>query len=73
MRLVDNWHRVARKAWSIRLAALLSGLESALPLLDGGVGLPHGIFAGLSGLVTGAALVARLVAQRSLSDATSRG
>ena len=72
MRLVDDWRQVVRKAWSVRLialAALLSGLEIALPLLDGVVDLPRGLFAALSGAVTGAALVARLVAQRSMSDA----
>ncbi len=35
MRLVDNWRRVLARAWSVRLivlAALLSGIEGALPL-----------------------------------------
>jgi lysozyme len=38
MRLIDSWRVVLRRAWSIRLillAALLSGLEVALPILDG--------------------------------------
>ncbi|MBI2240305.1 MAG: hypothetical protein HYU59_05815 [Magnetospirillum gryphiswaldense] len=75
MRLVDDWLSVLRKAWSIRLialAALLSGLEIAIPLLDGVVDLPRGLFAALSGVVTSAALVARLVAQRSMNDADAR-
>jgi hypothetical protein len=38
MKLVANWRAVLRCAWSIRLmilAGLLSGVEVALPLLDG--------------------------------------
>jgi hypothetical protein len=67
MRLIDNWHRVLRRAWSIRLnllAALLSGLEVALPILDGFIAFPRGWFAAASGLVTMAALIARIIAQR---------
>jgi hypothetical protein len=68
-RLIEDWRRVLRRAWSVRLialAAVLSGLEIALPMLEGVVDIPRGILAGLSGLVTCAALVARLVAQREI-------
>jgi hydrogenase/urease accessory protein HupE len=37
MTLIWNWKAVLKRAWSIRLivvAAVLSGLEVALPLLD---------------------------------------
>jgi hypothetical protein len=67
MRLIDNWRVVMSRAWSIRLillAALLSGLEVALPILDGFFQFPRGWFAAGSGLVTMAALVARIIAQR---------
>ena len=67
MRLIDNWHKVLRRAWSIRLiliAALLSGLEVALPILDGYHNFPRGWFAAASGLITMAALIARIIAQR---------
>jgi hypothetical protein len=67
MRLIDDWHRVLRRAWSIRLillAALLSGLEVALPILDSYIPFPRGWFAAASGFVTMAALVARIIAQR---------
>jgi len=70
MRLVKNWRAVLTRAWSVRLlvlAALLSGLEVALPLLDGVFPLDPGIFAALSGLATAGALVARLVAQQGVS------
>jgi hypothetical protein len=69
LRLNDEWKLILRKAWSIRLillAGLLSGIEVALPLIDGS--LPRGGFAALSLLVTGGAFVARLLAQKDFSD-----
>lgn len=69
MHLVAHWRRVLRRAWSVRLmivAALLSGAEIALPLLDGVFPLDRGVFAGLSFLATAGAFVARFVAQPSL-------
>lgn len=71
MRPVSNWRAVLRCAWSIRLivvAGILSGVEVALPLLDGILPIPPGVFAGLSGLTVAAAFVARLIAQKGLSD-----
>lgn len=69
MRLVWNWREILRKAWSIRLmllAAFLSGIEVALPFFMDS--MPSGIFAALSFLVVASALVARLVAQKGLSE-----
>lgn len=71
MKLVANWRDVLRHAWSIRLlilAGILSGFEVALPLLEGVLPIPQGIFAGLSGLIVCGAFVARLIAQKGLSD-----
>ena len=69
MKLVAEWRRVLRHAWSIRLivaAGILSGCEIALPIIDQAVSIPRGIFAALSGLVTCGALISRLVAQEKL-------
>lgn len=71
MKLGANWRGVLRYAWSIRLmllAGLLSGLEVALPLLDGLLPISPGIFAALSGLTVCAAVVARLVVQKDIND-----
>ncbi|MBX5143221.1 hypothetical protein HJB79_31425 [Rhizobium lentis] len=71
MKLVSDWKRVLQRAWSIRLmliAGALSGLEFALPYLDGYVDIPPRLFAALSGLTVAAAFVARLVAQKDVSD-----
>lgn len=70
--LVSNWRDVLRKAWSVRLmilAGLLSGLEVALPLIDGVYEIPRGLFAALSGVTVAGAFVARLLAQKGLPDA----
>lgn len=71
MKLLHNWRRVLRDAWSSRLiilAAILSGTEVVLPLFAAAV--PTGVFAIASFVVTAAALVARLVAQPSLHRET---
>lgn len=71
MKLKSNWRAVLRHAWSVRLAALavaLSGIEVALSCLAGSPPIPAGWFAALSGAVTIAAAVARLVSQKALPD-----
>lgn len=71
MKIVANWRAVLRCAWSIRLmilAGLLSGIEVALPLLDGLLPIPPGIFAAMSAVATAGAFIARLVAQKGLSN-----
>lgn len=67
--LVPDWKAILRHAWSVRLmivAALLSGLEVALPLLQSFLPIRPGIFALLSGLVVAGAFVARIVAQKRI-------
>lgn len=69
MRLLTDWRRILRKAWSIRLmllAGLLTGCEAILPLYADV--LPRGLFALLTMLVIVAAMAARLVAQRDIGD-----
>jgi hypothetical protein len=62
--LVEDFHWVINHSWSLRfafLAFLLSGAEIALPLITSLQGVPY--FPIILGLITGAAFVARLVAQ----------
>lgn len=69
MRLISNWRDLLKKAWSLRLmalAALLSGLEFVLPYLADV--FPRGAFAALSFVTVAGAFVARLVAQKGLSE-----
>ncbi|KFL25081.1 hypothetical protein JP74_21365 [Devosia sp. 17-2-E-8] len=70
-KLLPDWKRVLRHAWSIRLillAGLLSGLEVAQPLVADILPIPSLTFAVLAMMVTAAAFVARLMAQKSLIE-----
>lgn len=63
-RLLPDWKRVLRKAWSVRLTLLgaaFAGVEMALPLFSDA--FPRHVFLALSIGVTVAGTVARLVAQ----------
>lgn len=74
MRIVKNWRAVLQHAWSVRLllvAAMLSGLEVALPLLNGVLPIPPLIFAALSGVCVCGAFIARFVAQEKISGEKS--
>lgn len=67
MRLDRDWRRILSRAWSVRLmilAALLSGIEVALPFFQ--FQIRPGVFAALSALVTMAAFVARIAVQKDL-------
>jgi hypothetical protein len=69
VRLVPNWRNVLIQAWSIRLlvlAALLSAAEVALPFLRELMLVPPGLFAWLTIVATFSALIARLLAQKSI-------
>jgi hypothetical protein len=69
--LVAEWRDIVRRAWSIKLivaAFVLTGFETALPLIDGYIDIPRGVFATASGLATAGAFVARLLAQKDLPN-----
>ena len=71
MKILPNWRRVLRKAWSVRLmllAGLLSGLEVALPLTSEFLPIDPGAFAALSGLTVTAAFVTRILAQKDMEE-----
>jgi hypothetical protein len=66
-RLIDDWRRVLRRAWSVRLAvlsAVLSAAEVTMQLLA--PQMSGGGFAVAAGLVALAAAIARLVAQPAM-------
>ena len=69
MKLIAGRRRVLLRVCSIRLlAGALSGLEFALPYLDGYVPLPPRLFTGLSSLTVAAAFGARIVAQKDFDN-----
>lgn len=64
LRLLPDWQRILRRAWSIRfslLAAAFTAAEVAVPLF--GNDLPRGIFVFLAFAASLCATVARVVAQ----------
>ena len=62
--LLDDWRKIARRAWSIRLsivAAIFTAAEVVVPLF--GDVLPRGVFVLLAFSASIGAAIARLVAQ----------
>jgi hypothetical protein len=70
--LIPNAGAVAKKAWSVRLlgaAIFMDGLGTALSSFDADLGpVSHGTLMLIGTLLTIAALVARFIAQRGVSD-----
>ena len=67
--LLDDWRRVARRAWSIRLsivAAIFTAAEVVVPLF--GDVLPRGLFVLLAFSASIGAAIARLVAQPEMRE-----
>lgn len=65
-KLHDEWHWILSHSWSIRfvfLAFILSGLEVFMPLFVDSTTIPRMTYAIAMAIVTGAAFVARLIAQ----------
>lgn len=74
MRLVENWDAVLKKAWSIKFTGaslLLSAAEVYVQLVQPS-GIPGGVFAGIAGTVSLMAGIARLLAQREVSDGAAK-
>lgn len=70
MSLDPNWKTILRRAWSVwlmLLAVVLTAAEIAVPLVLPDM-FPPLTFAVLSGIATVAALIARVLVQKDLSD-----
>jgi hypothetical protein len=71
VKVLWDWRRILLRAWSIRLillAGLFSGLEVAFAVFADNPPIPRGTFASLSGLTTMAAFIARVIAQKDVSE-----
>jgi hypothetical protein len=69
MKLIPNWRKVSRKAYSVRLmyvAAVMTGAEALLPLVSDY--FKRGTFAILTFFVVAGAILARFVVQQELHD-----
>lgn len=77
MKLVSNWRKVVRHAWSFHLnsaailAAVLGGIDTAWPFFFGYLPIPAPVFGALAGLFSIAAAVARLIPQETVSGRQS--
>lgn len=72
MKLQDEWKKILKEAWSVRLivlSGLLSALEGLLPLYSDAI--PRGIFAGLSVIVGIGALGARVIVQKETGTSSN--
>jgi hypothetical protein len=70
--LGKDWKTVVKKAWSIRLillAAALSAVEVYFQIFGAPLWMPLGAFAGLSAITSAGAFVARIVAQKEITNA----
>jgi hypothetical protein len=69
MELIENWKSILKRAWSLRLlttAAVLSGAESVIPFANNY--LPPRLFAAIMFVIVCLAFLARLLAQKEVSD-----
>jgi hypothetical protein len=68
MTLIENWREILTRAWSVKFnaaAAVFGGLEVAVQLIQP-AGIPNGLFAGVAGLISILAAVARILAQKEI-------
>jgi hypothetical protein len=71
LRLHDDWKHILLHAWSVRfigIAAVFSGLEVGLPLIQPYVSINPIYLSTGAGLATAAAFVSRLIAQKEFEE-----
>jgi hypothetical protein len=70
-RLIDDWHVVARKAWSIRFSLMASGLSSAQAAMEYKANGNTAAFCIVIAVISFASAIARVVAQPKMKDGIS--
>ena len=73
MQLIDNWQAILEKAWSVKfnIAATMFGAAEVVVALVQPASIPNGVFAGIAAVISVAANVSRLMAQKELSNGKS--
>lgn len=68
--LIDDWRAILAKAWSVKfnIAATLFGAAEVVVALVRPASIPNGLFAGIAAVVSIAANVSRVMAQKELGD-----
>ena len=69
-KFVENWRAILTKAWVVKfnIAATLFGAAEVVVALVQPAGIPGGVFAGIAALISIAANVARIMAQKELAS-----
>lgn len=70
MKLHRDWKKILKNSWNVRIVAaavVLSGVEAFVPFLPALMSVPPGVMAALTPITLMAALVARLIAQKTIS------
>lgn len=67
---VENWQAILKKAWSVKFnaAATLFGAAEVVVALVQPASVPNGVFAGIAAVISIAANVARIMAQKEMSN-----
>lgn len=71
LRLHDDWVNIIKHGWSVRfiaVAALLSGLEVSLPLIQPYVNISPVLVGAAAGVASVGAFIARIVAQKEFEE-----
>lgn len=68
--LIEDWKTVLNKAWSVKfnVAATVFGAAEVVVALVQPASIPNGVFAGIAAVISIAANVARIMAQKELSN-----
>lgn len=70
-KLKSDWQFILCNSWCVWLiiaAIVFTAIETALPLLQGVLDIPTGLFAALSGISTVCALIARVLVQKKFVE-----
>jgi len=71
MKLVEDWRAILKRAWSVKfnIAATLFGAAEVVVAIVQPAAIPNGVFAGIAATISVFANVARIMAQKELTDA----
>ena len=71
MKLIEDWQLILAKAWSVKfnIAATVFGALEVVVALVQPASIPNGVFAGIAAAISMASNVARILAQKEISDA----
>jgi hypothetical protein len=74
MKLIEDWQAVLARAWSVKfnIAATVFGAAEVVVAIVQPAAIPNGVFAGIAATISVLANVARILAQKELSDAAAK-